>query len=59
MLHANILYPGLIIRYTTDGTEPTNKSQIYTQPVKVEGTIILRAFNNGGRGSRTSIVQKK
>jgi len=57
MLHANGEFPGLEIRYTTDGTEPTVQSQLYTQPVKVSGTVKLKSFVNGGRTSRTSEVQ--
>jgi len=35
-LHANIETPGLIIRYTTDGTEPDATSPEYSGPLRVE-----------------------
>ena len=53
-LHANVAYPGLEIRYTTDGSEPTEDSAIYTDPVALEdpSVIKLRSFSTTGRGSR-------
>ncbi|MEM6645976.1 MAG: family 20 glycosylhydrolase [Bacteroidota bacterium] len=52
MLRANMPYPGFTIRYTTDGTEPTAASPVYTRPVAVDGPVQLRAFNAQGRASR-------
>ena len=58
-LKANTAYPGLDIRYTIDGTDPTQKSPLYTSPVAVIGTVKLRAFNSIGRSSRvTTIIGK-
>jgi hexosaminidase len=56
ILKANTAYPGLIIRYTTDGSEPTIASTLYSGPVTVEGIVKIRAFNQKGRGSKTFIV---
>jgi hexosaminidase len=56
-LHANIDFPGLAVRYTTDGTEPTTESPAYTGPVEVSGKVRLRSFDTRGRGSRTSEVE--
>lgn len=55
----NTLYPGLEIRYTTDGSEPTERSSLYTDPLNfTPGTEIkARAFNSVSRGSRTSTIQ--
>jgi hexosaminidase len=38
----------LLIRYTTDGTNPTAKSYLYTRPVKVDKSTVLKAayFHN-------------
>lgn len=52
-VQANIQLPGLIIRYTTDGTEPTINSKQYEQPITEKGLIKLRAFDSKGRGGRT------
>ncbi len=56
MLKANIELPGLAIRYTTDGSEPTSESALYSAPVKVSGTIKLKSFDAAGKSSRSSIV---
>ncbi|MGV3640808.1 MAG: family 20 glycosylhydrolase, partial [Adhaeribacter sp.] len=50
---ANVQLPGLLIRYTTDGSEPTAKSPVYSGPIAQKGTIALRVFNLAGRGGRT------
>lgn len=52
MLKANSAYPGLEIRFTRDGSDPTKKSELYQYPVEVSGNIKLRSFNSIGRGSR-------
>ena len=51
VLHMNTEFPGLILRYTIDGTEPTSSSAIYISPVPVSGMVKVRAFNQKGRGS--------
>ena len=52
-LKANIEYPGLIIRYTADGTEPTINSPQYENPVNVTDTVLLKSFDSSGKFSRT------
>jgi len=56
-LWANTLFPGLTIRYTTDGSEPSENSPRYEGPVPVTGKIKLKAFNKPGRGSRTTVIR--
>jgi hexosaminidase len=56
-LKANIAFPGLTIRYTTDGSEPTTESMEYTEAVAVKGSIKLRAFDKKGRGGRVIQIQ--
>jgi hexosaminidase len=58
MLYANVEFPGLEIRYTTDGSEPTILSQLYAGPVKVTGIVKLKSFVKGGRYSRTSTLER-
>ncbi|MEQ9098957.1 MAG: family 20 glycosylhydrolase [Imperialibacter sp.] len=56
LLLANSEYPGLIIRYTTDGSEPTANSQEYTEPVAVSSTVKLKCFDIRGRSGMSSTV---
>lgn len=56
-LSANVAYPGLTIRYTTDGSEPSATSTEYTAPVAVTGVVKLKTFDTLGRGSRTAVVK--
>lgn len=57
VLYANVEFPGLVIRYTTDGSEPTAQSELYSKPVKISGTVKLKSFVNGRKYSRTSVVK--
>ena len=57
-LAANGQFPGMTIRYTTDGTEPTATSQTYTEPIAATGTVKLRVFNAAGRGGRTVTINQ-
>lgn len=50
---ANVQLPGLTIRYTTDGSEPTATSAVYSQPLPVSKTIKMKVFTSNGRSSRT------
>ncbi|MEH6308677.1 family 20 glycosylhydrolase [Olivibacter sp. CPCC 100613] len=52
-VHANIQLPGLTIRYTTDGSEPNMKSNLYSSPISFQSGLKFRAFNSLGRGGRT------
>lgn len=53
---ANIQLPGLTIRYTTDGKEPTERSKIYNAPISTKGTIKLKAFSAKGRTGKTVTI---
>jgi len=54
ILSANIDFPGLIIRYTTDGSEPDATSTEYRGPIEVSGKVLIKSFDTRGRGSRVS-----
>jgi hexosaminidase len=56
-VRANVQLPGLTIRYTTDGKEPSGKSRIYNGPVAEKGTVKLRAFTAKGRGGNTTEIR--
>lgn len=53
---ANVQLPGLTIRYTTDGTDPTFRSRIYREPISETGTVKLRVFDSTGRGGKVVSV---
>ncbi len=48
-------YPRAIVRYTLDGSDPTQESPLYNQPLEITKSSILKArtFLPGGRASRT------
>ena len=52
--NSNIQYPGLTIRYTTDGSEPTAGSKVYNKPVEAKGIVKFRAFDAKGRGGNVA-----
>jgi hexosaminidase len=56
-LRANVGLPGLAVRYTTDGSEPSVESPLYRQPVPVAAPVLLRTFDTRGRGGRVSRVE--
>jgi hexosaminidase len=53
---ANNQLPGMIIRYTTNGTEPNSSSNVYTQPITTKGEFKFRVFDSNGRGGNTVSV---
>ena len=55
-LTAKVDFPGLIIRYTIDGTTPDNSDPIIHGKVKVKSNdpILLRAFSTSGKGGKTT-----
>ncbi|MEM6319241.1 MAG: family 20 glycosylhydrolase [Bacteroidota bacterium] len=57
-LYANTAFPGLTIRYTTDGTEPTLTSTVYTQPISIDQSVRLKVFSEKGHSSRSVVVKK-
>ncbi|MDR6783116.1 hexosaminidase [Pedobacter africanus] len=56
MVHANVEYPGMVIRYTTDGSMPTVNSKVYTGPLAAKGTLQFRVFNALGRPGKAATV---
>jgi len=52
-VQANVQLPGLTIRYTTDGSEPTAGSTVYSQPLPVSKRIKMKVFSANGRAGKT------
>jgi hexosaminidase len=53
----NIQLPGLTLRYTADGTEPSIKSPIAQGPILAKGVIRVAAFDRRGRKGFTAEVE--
>lgn len=59
-LVANEQFPGMTIRYTTNGKDPDAKSSVYKDAVTIGNSVIkFRAFNNKGRGSNVTEIAKQ
>jgi hexosaminidase len=56
---SNIQFPGMTIRYTTNGKEPNENSPVYETPIPANGIIKFRAFDVKGRGGNVAEVQNK
>jgi hexosaminidase len=53
----NTAYPGMVVRYTRDGSDPTASSPRYTEPVAVSADVIKAStFDSRGRGSLPTVV---
>jgi hexosaminidase len=56
----NMQFPGFVIRYTTNGAEPTAKSPVYNGNVTITSDRVkFRAFDTKGRGSNVSTPELK
>ncbi|MCC2957409.1 carbohydate-binding domain-containing protein [Massilia sp. IC2-477] len=54
---ANHVLPGMVLRYTVDGSEPLASSRLVDGPILERGTIRVAAFDRTGRrGPAASIV---
>jgi hexosaminidase len=59
-LVVNTAYPGLVVRYSTDGSDPTPDSPRYAGPLEIDfGTIKLSTFDSRGRSSLPTVVEVK
>jgi hexosaminidase len=60
-VEVNSPFPGMMIRYTLDGSEPTKDSKRYEIPVDLKkGQIIkIAVFSSNGRKSRTVTLPAK
>ncbi len=57
-LLVNTAYPGMPVRYTTDGSDPSVASPLYAGPVDVDATVIkLSTFDSRGRASLPTVIR--
>ena len=54
LMHVNVETPGLIVRYTRNGTEPDVNSPEYSAPIPLEGKMMLKVFTPSGRSGEVS-----
>jgi hexosaminidase len=52
LLEANVAFPGLEIRWTADGRDPSPRSSLFQGPVEAVGEVRLATFDSRGRASR-------
>jgi hexosaminidase len=58
-LYANSAIPGAVIRYTVDGSEPTETSAVWTEPVACDaGQVKAKAFYFGKNSVTTLLNQE-
>ena len=49
---ANLVIPGVVVRYTTDGSDPTATSPVVAGPLITPRTVSAAAFSRNGRHGR-------
>ncbi len=56
-LLVNTAYPGMTVRYTTDGSDPTSASPLYSEPLEMTSEVVkLSTFDARGRASLPTAV---
>jgi hexosaminidase len=53
---ANLQFPGMTLRYTVDGTEPSGSSPALAGPLPARGTVKVAAFDAAGRKGPTAVA---
>ncbi|MEH6435868.1 family 20 glycosylhydrolase [Massilia sp. DD77] len=56
---ANHVLPGMLLRYTSDGSEPTAASTPVTGPIAERGTIRVAAFDRKGRRGPVASIESR
>jgi hexosaminidase len=58
-VRCNVQLPGLMLRYTADGREPSPRSTAVAGPIAAKGTIRVAAFDTKGRKGFTAQVENR
>ena len=56
---ANHGLPGMVLRYTTDGSAPTAASKMVTGPIVERGMIRVAAFDRKGRSGAVAAIESR
>ena len=56
-IRCNLQIPGLVLRYTIDGKEPTAKSLEVRGPIAAKGRVRVAAFDSTGRKGHVAEVR--
>jgi hexosaminidase len=55
----NHVLPGIELRYTSDGSEPTATSKLVTGPILERGMIRVAAFDRNGRRGLVAGIDRR
>jgi hexosaminidase len=58
-VRANLQLPGLVLRFTSDGTDPTPASREVAGPIVERGSVRVAAFDRNGRIGRISQIENR
>ncbi|KQZ34148.1 family 20 glycosylhydrolase [Duganella sp. Root1480D1] len=58
-VYANHALPGLALRYTSDGSEPTTASPLVQGPIAERGLVQVAAFDRNGRRGTVSRIDNR
>lgn len=57
LLSLNCIDKDAKIYFTLDGSEPTSKSSLYKEPIKIDKSTILKAFSILGDGTSSQVIE--
>jgi hexosaminidase len=55
----NHVLPGIVLRYTTDGSAPTTASRLVTGPIAERGLIKVAGFDRNGRPGQVASIDRR
>jgi hexosaminidase len=56
-VHANVAFPGLVIRYSIKGADRDSSAAAYHGPISANSSVEMRSFDTRGRSSRPSFAR--
>jgi hexosaminidase len=56
LVHANVAFPGLEVRYAEDGADFDGMARVYRGPFPISAGVKLQSIDTRGRGSRVMAV---